>query len=261
MKNSSDSLSAGDSRATIRLLGEVCAHPGDNVARKRYLMNGICRLIDADSWGWGLAAQMDPSKPSIHISLLHGGFTEETYAAYTQAYNHPGMSAVHALFARELAEKRGHLTRLRQQMDPDDSYKKTGAYPFWQSADIDGVIMSLRPLDSTTFSIIGIYRRLSAGLFTPRENRIAHILLSEVPVLHTEGWPDDRGVTLISLSTRERTVLDLLVQGYSRNKIATSLRISLHTVNDYVKAIFKNFNVHSQAALIVRFQRGDGGDV
>ncbi len=260
MKNSADSLSATDARAIVRLLGEVCAHPGDHVARKRHLMNGISRLIDADRWAWGLAAQMDPSKPSVHISLLHGGFTEETYAAFTQAYNHPEMSGVHALFATELAEKRCHLTRLRQQMDPEENYKKTGAYPFWQSADINGIIMSLRPLDSTTFSIMGIYRRLSAGLFTPRENRIAHILLSEVPVLHTEGWPDDHGITLPALSNRQRTTMALLVQGYTRSKIAAHLGLSLHTVNDYVKAVFQHFQVHSQAELISRFRKGDGGD-
>lgn len=254
-------LPSEDARNIIGLLGEVCAHPGDHIARKRLLMNGICSLIHADRWAWGLAAQMDPDKPSVHLSLLHGGFTEETYAAFTLAYNHPEMTPIHAPFAAELAERRCHLTRLRQQMDPHDAYKKTEAYPYWQRADINGVIMSLRPLDQTTFSIIGIYRRLSADVFTERENRIAHILLSEIPVLHTEGWPDDHGITLPSLSNRQRTVMALLVQGYSRPKIAEFLGLSLHTVNDYVKAVFRHFSVHSQAGLIARFRRGDGGDI
>ena len=171
--NNDKLLEARDARAIVRLLGEVCANPGDHIAKKRQLMDGICELIDADRWGWGLAAQMEPGKPSVHISLLHGGFTEKTYAAYTQAYSHPEMTAVHGLFAAEIAEKRCHLTRLRQQMDPEEGFKKTGAYGYWQAADIDGVIMSLRPLDSKTFSILGIYRRCGADLFTPRENRIA----------------------------------------------------------------------------------------
>ncbi|MGL5018773.1 MAG: helix-turn-helix transcriptional regulator [Luteolibacter sp.] len=259
MKNS-DMLEAEDARAIVRLLGEVCANPGDHIAKKHQLMDGICELINADRWGWGLAAQMEPGKPSVHISLLHGGFTEETYAAYTQAYSHPEMTAIHGLFAAEIAEKRCHLTRLRQQMDPEEGFKKTGAYAYWQAADIDGVIMSLRPLDSKTFSILGIYRRFGADLFTSRENRIAHILLSEVPSLHTQGWPDDHGITLPDLSTRQRVTLGLLVQGYKRDQIADHLKLSLHTVNDYVKVVFKHFGARSQAELIVRFQAGDGGD-
>jgi len=254
-------LDAKDARSIVRLLGEVCAHPGNEVAKKRYLMNGLCDLIQADRWAWGLAAQMAPDKPSVHISLLHGGFTEESFASFTQAYTHPQMTAIHARFATELAEKRTHLTRLRGQMDPQDDYKKTDAYPYWQQADINGIIMSLRPLDETTFSIIGIYRRLSGDLFSPRENRIAHIVLTGVPALHTHGWPDDRGITLPELSARERTTMALLIQGYSRPKIATYLGLSVHTVNDYVKAIFAHLDVHSQAELIAYFRRGDGGDL
>ena len=260
MNKHDELLGEADSHAIVRLLGEVCAHPGDHAARKHYLMDGLCRIIDADRWAWGLAAQMEPGKPSVHISLLHGGFSEEAYAAFTQAYNHPEMSAIHAGFAKELAERRCHLTRLRQQMDPDANYKKTAAYPFWKKADIEGVIMGLRPLDATTFSIIGIYRRRSAPLFTERENRIAHILLSEVPVLHAEGWPDDHGATLPALSARKRTVMALLVQGYTRAGIASHLKLSPHTVNDYVKEVFRHFGVHSQAELTTRFRRGDGGD-
>ncbi len=259
--NEAELLAEDDSRAIVRLLGEVAGHPGDHAAKKRHLMKGLCRIIDADRWAWGLAAQMEPDKPSVHLSLLHGGFNEETYAAFTQAYNHPEMSALHAGFAKELGERGCHLTRLRQHLDPEEDYKKTAAYPFWKKADIDGVIMALRPLDATRVSLIGIYRRNGAGLFTERENRIAHILLSEVPVLHTEGWPDDHGITLPSLSARQRTVMALLVQGYTRGGIATQLGISPHTVNEYIKTVFKHFGVHSQAGLMTRFRRGDGGDI
>jgi DNA-binding CsgD family transcriptional regulator/5-carboxymethyl-2-hydroxymuconate isomerase len=255
-----DILEADDARAIVSVLGEVCGHPGDITSRKRHLMDSICRIIGADCWAWGLAAQMEPGKPSIHLSLLHGGFSEETYASFTQAYTHPDMTGIHNHFAAELAERRCHLTRTLQQMDPEEAYKKTGAYPHWQGANIGGIIMSLRPLDQTTFSIIGIYRKLGSEPFSQRENRISHILLSEVPELHREGWPSDNGVTLRELSGRQHSVLSLLIHGYSRNRIAEHYGLSLHTVNDHVKAIFRHFGVHSQAALIAYFRNGDGGD-
>ena len=46
---------------------------------------------------------------------------------------------------------------------------------------------------------------------------------------------------------------------YSRPQIASHLSLSIHTVNDYVKRIYAHLGVHSQAELIARFQRGDGG--
>ena len=48
-------LSEPDVRAIVRLLGEVAALQGDHAAKKRALMDGLCRLIGADYWGWGLA--------------------------------------------------------------------------------------------------------------------------------------------------------------------------------------------------------------
>ncbi len=253
-------LEERDARTIVSLLGEVAAICGDHIVKKRHLMNRLCELIDADRWAWGLAAQMDPEKPSIHISLLHGGFTESTYAAFTQAYSHPAMSAIHAPFARELQEQRCHLTRLREQIDPQETVKSSEAGPFWAQADINGVIFSLRPINESHFAVVGIYRRLAAPTFNLRENRIAHIVLSSVPSLHTHGWPDGTCVILPELSIRKRVVVDLLVQGYSRRKIADHLEISLHTVNDYVKAIFSHFGVHSQSELVAYFHHGDGGD-
>ncbi len=38
------------------------------------------------------------------------------------------------------------------------------------------------------------------------------------------------------------------------------LNLSIHTVDGYVKDVFRHFKVHSQPALIARFQNGDGGD-
>ena len=254
-------LKEEDVRSIIRILGEVCSSPGDQHTKKRQLMDGLCQLIDADSWAWGLASQVGPDGPSIHISLLHSGFTEETYAAFTRAYAHPEMSAVHRPFAGELASRKCHLTRLRQQFDPTESYKRTGAGPYWERADINGVIMSMRPIGNDVFSIIGIYRRFSAPPFSEYQNRIAHIVLRGVPWLHEQGWPEDSGESLPRLSPRQRMTMGLLIQGYARSQIAAHLEISPHTANDYVKVVFNHFGVHSQAALIAHFQQGDGGDL
>lgn len=169
------------------------------------------------------------------------------------------MTPIHAPFAKELGERKCHLTRLRQQIDPTHAFLKSGAAPFWEKADIGAVIMSLRPFPSGYYSLIGIYRRFDAPLFNERDSQLAHIVLSNVPELHQHGLPEEHAAQLIRLAPRERMTLDLLVQGYTRAEIARHLEISLHTANDYAKSVFEYFEVHSQAALIARFRRGDGG--
>ncbi len=169
------------------------------------------------------------------------------------------MTEIQARFGVEIARRQAHLTRHRRQLDPGDTYQRTAAYPLWQKAGINGVILSFRPMAAASFSAIGLYRRLSAPLFSERDNLVAHIVLTGIPWLHAQGWPEDHDMHVPSLSPRQRMTLNLLIQGYTRQQIAKHLEISPHTANEYAKAVYRHFGIHSQAALIARFRHGDGG--
>ena len=97
--------------------------------------------------------------------------------------------------------------------------------------------------------------------FGPRETRLAHIVLTEIPWLHEEGWGEDRGASLGQLAPRPREILSLLVQGRARKLIADDLGLSIHTVHGYVRDIYRHFGVNSHPELMTRFTRGDGGDL
>ncbi|HMV79690.1 MAG TPA: response regulator transcription factor [Leptospiraceae bacterium] len=51
------------------------------------------------------------------------------------------------------------------------------------------------------------------------------------------------------MTDRERQVLELLVRGKSVLSVAKFLDLSIHTVQGYVKAIYKKLNVHNRAEL------------
>ncbi|MBE7410973.1 MAG: response regulator transcription factor [Leptospiraceae bacterium] len=51
------------------------------------------------------------------------------------------------------------------------------------------------------------------------------------------------------LTDRERQVLELLVRGKSVFSVASFLDLSIHTVQGYVKTIYKKLNVHNRAEL------------
>ncbi|MBR2310653.1 MAG: helix-turn-helix transcriptional regulator [Oscillospiraceae bacterium] len=48
------------------------------------------------------------------------------------------------------------------------------------------------------------------------------------------------------LSKRELEVVDLIARGYTNAEIANVLVISVHTVNDHTKKIYRKLNVHSR---------------
>ncbi len=71
--------------------------------------------------------------------------------------------------------------------------------------------------------------------------------------------PADRGqkATGPQLTTAQRRVYDLLIQGLIEKEVAHRLGISIHTVHDHSKAIYKALSVSTRGEMIARGTRGD----
>lgn len=253
-------LSDVDVRAIVRLLGEVATSRDDLSSRKRRLMDGLCELTGADSWAWSLGCGLEPGKQPTYLSMSHGGFDQERFAKLIMAAGHSDMARQSAMLLGEMQERKSHLTRRQQQFLDSQDYEASGVYPLMREADLGPFLASLRPVGSDAFSTVVLYRRFGEADFSERESRIAHIVLTEVPGLHEHGLPEDRGETVPRLTPRARVVLNLLLDGRGRKEIARHLGIAENTVAGYQKAVYRHFEVNSHAALMRRFQIGDGGD-
>ena len=260
-------LGETDVRAMVRLLGEVCALRGGYAEKKRRLMDGLCRLIDADAWAWTLACQYEAGKPPVYVGFMNGGFAEEQFPKYLAAVEHPASAEATIPFINEVREHQRQLTRTIEQISGGryahfgrENFERFPAAPLWHEAGIGTLMISMHPLDARSASGIGLYRSTDREPFNARESRLAHIVLSEVPWLHAQGWPEDHGAEVPKLAPRARLVLELLLQSHSRKQIAAHLGISENTVAGYVKAIYRQFNVRSHTELLRHFYQGDGGD-
>jgi len=254
-------LSSSDARAIVRLLGDVAVAQDGLVAQRQCLMDGLCDLVGGECWVWTTACKFEPGELPLYAGFLKGGFTEEKFARYLEACEHPDIAFLNEALTREFREKKTHLTRLREQIDVENRFPASRAYPVWCAAGVAQVIMSMRPGADGSQTAIGFYRGSERAPFLARESRIAHIVLTEVPWLYETTVPAPLEPTVARLSPRQRITLNLLLEGQSRAEIAKHLGLSVHTVDGYVKDVFRYFDVHSQPALIARFQHGDGGDV
>ncbi len=259
MSDATSTLPEKDVRAIVHLLGEVISSAGDFHRKRQHIMKGLCSLVDATSWVWSVS-DFHPDKSPTSVGLIHGGFDDARMARYLEAINHPAMKEVARASSLELVAKGCHLTRTRVRMDPEGALARSEAAPLWIKADIGPIIMSLRPMEGGGVNAIRLYRSLDQPDFDEREAKIAHIILSEIPWLHFQGFPDPCSKEIINLYPRHRTVLHCLCEGWSRKKIAEHLGLSVNTVHGYTKFVFKHFGVHSQAELITRLSKGDGGD-
>jgi DNA-binding CsgD family transcriptional regulator len=253
-------LGESDVRAIVKLLGDVITSQRDFAGTKRLLVEGICDLIGAEAWTWSLGCVAEPGEQPVYLGFAHGGFDEVRYARLLLAAGHPDMAWTSEKLLSEMRQRAGHVTRTRQQIVEEATFAGSGVNAFLRDADIGPFVFSLRPIDERSVSTICLYRRKDADPFSERESRIAHILLSELPWLHEQGWPEDRGESVPKLSPRLRLVLNLLLDGRTRKEMASSLSLSEYTIAQYQKAIYNHFGVNSHTTLLRRFQMGDGGD-
>lgn len=61
------------------------------------------------------------------------------------------------------------------------------------------------------------------------------------------------GGEVIELSPREREVLELLARGYLYKEIAEMLKISVQTVNTYIRRIYEKLHVRSRAQAVAKY--------
>ncbi|MCU0380777.1 MAG: response regulator transcription factor [Chitinophagaceae bacterium] len=56
-----------------------------------------------------------------------------------------------------------------------------------------------------------------------------------------------------NLTSREKDILQLLIRGNSYKEIASSLRISVETLNSHIKNTYRKLDVHSRSELAARY--------
>lgn len=246
-------LSENDARSLIRLLGECAALRDGFNRQKNYLMQGLCNLVNADSWVWALGCQVEPAKPQIFVNFIHDGFTAQGFADYLEAVEHPKMVPIASRFAEIMKIQNSHTTLRREDIDEAGLSYVGEVGALWEKADIGPLMLSASPIDGSSVSMIGLYRRLGKPNFTERERLITDVVLSEVDWLHLSDWPEDKGASVPNLFPRQRVVLNLLLEGLARKEIADQLNISLNTVSGYIKDIYRYFGVNSHVELMKKF--------
>jgi DNA-binding NarL/FixJ family response regulator len=102
--------------------------------------------------------------------------------------------------------------------------------------------------DSSSQDIVTQIRLLVGG-GSPISPTIARRLLRRLTANRSNEEPHP------DLSPQENTVLSMSAKGYSYDEIAQLLKLSRHTVETYVKRIYKKLQVHSKTAAVYEARR------
>ncbi len=249
-------------RRIVRLVGRVADMEGSRPAKRRALMTGLAKMIDADAWAWIISRAADEHDNPAVAYFQHGGYTDEQAARSAQIMQDRQNTPVEyqALNRLRLTSKR-FTRRWDQLVTPEEWYGPRNRR-ILEALGFEHVLYCVKVLDdSGLFSGITLKRRTGRRNFTPLEQRIAHIVTGEIDWLHGEESLHSVARRVHPLPPSQRTVLMLLMEGHNKPRIAAKLGCSYNTVKDHVKAIYAHFKVHNVAELFRHFRAGDGQDV
>ena len=225
-------ITVNDLQPVVRLLSDVAAITAGKTSRRRTLLSGLSQLIKADSWSW-LLVQFYESE--------NGEDPEFELLDIEQSSDNEQVRRKFAL--------QGHHPVVRMADFDDDDLKSCRTFA------VDHALLSRYPLPNRVASILAFHRNAHQPKFNTGETALIHLVASQVVWIHDtelqvsyDEYP--------ALSPRQRTVLRMLLNGDSRKAIASKLRLSEHTINDYIKILHRQFKVRSRAQLLACFING-----
>jgi DNA-binding CsgD family transcriptional regulator len=217
--------------------------------RKKCLLQALAKLIEAQVWIWNLGA----ISPYVHgdatpVHFVDGGWSSpEQRAAAIARMLDPGEQQ-HMLQPISTAVQAGECrTFTRPELVGDDEWAQSG--DDWRTTGLDEFLVSVKPLSTSTFSSVAFYRPAGAAAFGPRDRQLVHLAVQHVDWLHRHGVDLPTARNAVGLAPRPREALVHLLAGESKKGIAAKMGISEHTVNDYLKEIYRHFGVRGRGEL------------
>ncbi len=224
--------------------------------RKRHLAESVCKLIDADIFLWyTMIADSQCAERLVATCTIDGGWSssEQRYAVLKLL--HDPEFGVQIRVAHQHIKPRG-LCVVRRREDYIDEKTWSVVGRLWLEAGLHHTLLCIYPLSPPSLSAISFHRKKEKPPFSIRDRSIVELVFEQVGWLHRDAAKECTGKVVENLSRREKQVLTFLLDGRSNKQIAALLELSEYTVGDYIKSIFKHFEVHSRGELQAVFLVG-----
>jgi len=224
--------------------------------RKRTLVAGVCEMVQADVWMWNTCvANPDKAGDVMATCIMDDGWQDDAERLrFLQLLVDPHVG--HALQSRVMEALAGEtpVTYNRQEFILPEV--ASWALPAWEKVGLSDSLLAVYPLGGMAYSGVGLHRRGVKPPFSDRDRMIVHTAFRQVDWLHRHGSDVPAASKVLELSPRQREVLMYLLGADTQRQIAMKLGLSEHTVGDYVKQIYRRFEVNSRPELLTHFMSG-----
>lgn len=245
-------MRATDVQAILRLVGGAAEMWYTPALQRQFTLHSLCNLLHAKvgvcyTWGDCLVGGKGAASDVMHVGLDEAGAKAFEQFAATGKPADPVMDVLAAMEGRVVT-----LTRREAVADLD-----------WQASPQHRELRHPLNLGSTLYikihaqlidrtTIVTLIREKGAPEFTERDAYLADLCLSEMawPFTADMSFTDPR---VEGLQPRLKKVMKHLLEGDSEKQVALKLKLSPHTVHEYVKNLYAELGVCSRGELLAQF--------
>lgn len=248
MGGRSQQLRRGDVRRVFRLIGEIGEMGRDPSRWRTHLLRELLPMIGARVGlvGEHYICPSDPSDTYI-VGMVEWGWAPGEQAIFHDHMNAGGMARdpLHAV-VQPLNYR--SFTRRRRDFVPDEIwYASPVVDPLRRRCNVDDTIHTRLRLPQAGWAhFMSLMRKWGAEPFGVRDRLLVSLLHRELGRL----WSQVETGALATLPPRLRQTLDLMFSGYSEKEMAQTLDLSIHSVHDFVRRLYRHFGIEGRGELL-----------
>lgn len=249
----SDTVRFDELQRALRLALELRDLPQGSEAQRRHALEGMAALVGAQVGVWARADGITTGRMSFHREIDFGWSSDSerrVFLEYTETAPYQSLDPSISALARQTTSAMGTFTR-EQLLDDRTWYGSEHVQRFRHPARVDSFLYGIYAPGGDTAAGFSLHRTWGDRAFSERERRLVDVLHRACAFLHAP--PERSPAILQGLSPRLRDTLRGLAGGRSEKQLAAELKLSPHTVHDYVKALYRHFGVQSRSELLARY--------
>jgi DNA-binding CsgD family transcriptional regulator len=260
----SSQLRVSDCREILALVGECRELGDDSGSWQLHGIERLARLVDADlGFGGEMSGCLALRPKSLGVADWgwENGFKRSVFVELSPAADSPDpviySPAMNTYFGRMRAED--GVCHSRTEIIGDREYEASFDYQvIHRSYGVDHILWCFRSIPSGSgdeFKGVVLNRAAGRRDFDSRDRLIVREANAALAPL--VGGPLARfsDPSPMDLSSRVREALRCLLEGDGDKQIAARMRLSVYTVNQYTKVIYRHFGVEGRAELLSRWIR------
>jgi DNA-binding CsgD family transcriptional regulator len=251
----------------LRLTGEVACLRDDPRTWRLSLLASLNQLLPSAVSAAFILKNVAPDAPPTVLSLFDNGFKSETQRQFflREFNNAPFRDPFFRTCIDRFLETRPKcLTAIRKDFVDDERwYSSPHLEEYRRPANIDDALFSiLQGANRGDALVLCAFRAWEGGAhparFASRERLVLDALHNGLDWIYKAEEATQRLTRASALAPRLRQTLEYLLAGHTERQVALKMSLSVHTVHDYVKALYVHFGVSSRGELISRWMQTGG---